>query len=983
MERNTQENKPGSALNENLPTVLVVEDDEGTNHLICKTLEREGFKTARALNGADALAAARAMDDSVVLLDYFLPDMNGKQIIMSLREEQITLPLIIITGNGDERIAVDIMKLGARDYIIKERGFIENLPKIIRRTIESMAAEKELARMERALWRSEEKFRKVFFTSPDSISINRLSDGMFVSVNKGFEELSGYSEKEVIGKTSREINIWYNPEDQNRIIDELKAKGRVENYEARLLTKTREIWGLISASSIELNGERHILNITRPITERKLAADRERLARDVLDLLNRPQPAQDAICGILHLIKHSTGIRAAGIRLRKGDDFPYYETDGFSEDFVQAERFLCERDESGKPMRDKSGNPALECMCGAIIQGRTDPALPFFTKGGSFWTNCTTDLSASTTEKDLRPLTRNHCNGEGYESVALIPLHSGDAIIGLLQLNDRRKDQFTIESIQFFEGLGAAIGIAMARKKAEEELRLRNTIMSTQLETSTDGILVVDGSGSILSFNRRFVDMWDIPPGAMQSKYDGRVLQSMMDKLTDPEQFMDKVKHLYKAINETGIDDITLKDGRTFERYSAPMYDAEVKYYGRVWYFSDVTERKQAEEKDKKLEEQLRQSEKLEAIGQLSSGIAHDFNNLLGGVMGHAEMLKMNLNSGSPLVRYPNVIISLCEKASDLTRQLLTFARKAPVEFQKIDLNAVIKQAVGIMERTIDRRIEIIVDIPEQPVFISGDKNQLENALLNIAINARDAMPEGGRVSIASETMDLDQTALPEEHSNVTEGSYIMISIADTGTGMSKEPQSRIFEPFFTTKELGKGTGLGLASVYGCVKQHNGYITVESQEGKGTKFTIYLPLIKSTGPIAGVKEEAAIAPGKGSLLVVDDEPIYHEIITNIFGGLGYTVHCCAEGAEAVAFYSEHMSTIDVVILDMNMPKMTGLHCFEHLKEINPGVRVIVSSGYGDNSDREALRKEGVCAFVQKPYKAAELSAKITELMDAT
>jgi signal transduction histidine kinase/ActR/RegA family two-component response regulator len=457
----------------------------------------------------------------------------------------------------------------------------------------------------------------------------------------------------------------------------------------------------------------------------------------------------------------------------------------------------------------------------------------------------------------------------------------------------------------------------------------------------------------------------------------------MMIKLTDPEQFMDKVKHLYKAINETGIDDITLKDGRTFERYSAPMYDAEVKYYGRVWYFSDVTERKLAEEKDKKLEEQLRQSEKLEAIGQLSSGIAHDFNNLLGGVMGHAEMLKMNLNSGSPLLRYPDVIISLCEKASDLTRQLLTFARKAPVEFQKIDLNAVIKQAVGIMERTIDRRIEIIVDIPEQPVFISGDKNQLENALLNIAINARDAMPEGGRVSIASETIDLDQTALPEEHSNVTEGSYIMISIADTGTGMSKETQSRIFEPFFTTKELGKGTGLGLASVYGCVKQHNGYITVESQEGKGTKFTIYLPLIKSTGPIAGVKEEAAIAPGKGSLLVVDDEPIYHEIITNIFGGLGYTVHCCAEGAEAVAFYREHMSAIDVVILDMNMPKMTGLHCFEHLKEINPGVRVIVSSGYGDNSDREALRKEGVCAFVQKPYKAAELSAKITELMDAT
>ncbi|MGB7568472.1 MAG: response regulator, partial [Chitinivibrionales bacterium] len=394
----------------------------------------------------------------------------------------------------------------------------------------------------------------------------------------------------------------------------------------------------------------------------------------------------------------------------------------------------------------------------------------------------------------------------------------------------------------------------------------------------------------------------------------------------------------------------------------------------------DVTERKKAEKKQKQLEEQLRQSQKLEAIGQLSSGVAHDFNNLLGGIMGHAELLKLHLSEGSDLLRHAAGIISSCVKAADLTKQLLTFARKAPVEFKKIDVNSFIKEAAGIMERTIDRRVEIAVTIQKEPLFISGDRNQLENALLNIAINARDAMPEGGKLSIISETMDLDKNALANGHFEVVEGTYIRIIVEDTGTGMSKAIKDRIFEPFFTTKDVGKGTGLGLASVYGCVKQHNGYITVDSHLGIGTQFNIYLPVIKSTGPVDGVKEESALNPGKGGLLVVDDEAVYGDILREIFGELGYTVHCCMNGAEAVAFYRERFSAIQVVILDMNMPKMNGLDCFRRLKEINANVKVIVSTGYGENKDRATMQSEGVRAFVQKPYRTAELANKIKELM---
>ena len=250
----------------------------------------------------------------------------------------------------------------------------------------------------------------------------------------------------------------------------------------------------------------------------------------------------------------------------------------------------------------------------------------------------------------------------------------------------------------------------------------------------------------------------------------------------------------------------------------------------------DITERKRLEKEKEQLQAQFNQSQKLEAIGQLSSGVAHDFNNLLGAIMGHAELLKMNLNPESSLLRHSEVIISSCQKAADLTKQLLTFARKAPIELQKIDLNAVIKQAIGLMERTIDHRVEIVVNLQEQPAFILGDRNLLENALLNIAINARDAMPEGGSLCITSESAGLNEADCKNCHLEVKEGRYVKVSIADTGTGMSKAIKDRIFEPFFTTKEAGKGTGLGLASVYGCVKQHNGHITVASQEWIGTRF---------------------------------------------------------------------------------------------------------------------------------------------------
>jgi PAS domain S-box-containing protein len=410
---------------------------------------------------------------------------------------------------------------------------------------------------------------------------------------------------------------------------------------------------------------------------------------------------------------------------------------------------------------------------------------------------------------------------------------------------------------------------------------------------------------------------------------------------------------------------------------SNPVRDETGHIIGAISVVRDITEARHNQEKQRQLEEQVRQSQKLEAIGQLSSGVAHDFNNLLGGILGNTELLLMEMPPGSSQIYHLESIVTSCKRASTLTRQLLTFARKAPAEIRSIAVNEVIRQVVSIFGRTIDRRIEIVTELSVTPLYLEGDQSLLENALLNIAINARDAMPDGGQVIFSTKSIYLTAGTVCGSV-EIPEGSYVRISVEDTGSGIPKDVLIHIFEPFFTTKELGKGTGLGLASVYGCVKQHNGYITLDSVVGRGTRFDIYIPLIEPPENKLEL-EVTELIHGHGLILVIDDENVYHSVLKEIFEILGYSVICYYDGLRALEYYKEHYSTVDVIILDINMPKMNGVECYSKLKAINPDVQVIVASGYGDNDANAALLSEGVMAFVLKPFKISELSAKVAEL----
>jgi PAS domain S-box-containing protein len=520
-----------------------------------------------------------------------------------------------------------------------------------------------------------------------------------------------------------------------------------------------------------------------------------------------------------------------------------------------------------------------------------------------------------------------------------------------------------------------------ARKKTEDDLRIALVKYKALFDSLPLGITVLNNMGKLVETNTSSEILFCMPKAELLQHPVDSIAWNIInpDGSLMPDSDYPCVRALKENCVIRNVELGILKEDDTVTWLSVTAAPLPLDGYGVVVTYNDITERKQGEEKQKKLEEQLRQAQKMEAIGQLSSGVAHDFNNLLGGIMGHAELLKFDLNPASSTHRHANEIISICQKAAMLTKQLLSFARKSPFILQKIMLTDFMKQFESLINRTVGRSIEISLKLPEQNLYISGDLNQFENALLNIAINARDAMPGGGRFSIEIKQVHLSAESFEKEYFDVKDGDYAKISLADTGTGMTEDVKARIFEPFFTTKDIGKGTGLGLPSVFGYVKQNHGYITVTTKVNKGTRFDLYFPLISPSDEVTVVNENDTPASGQGSILFVDDELIYHEIITKLLGKLGYKVHCFDNGHEAVMFYRDNYKAITLAVLDMCMPRMGGFECFKELRQINPSLLVIIASGYGETHELTTLLKEKGCIFLQKPFKVKELRCKIAEL----
>ncbi len=522
---------------------------------------------------------------------------------------------------------------------------------------------------------------------------------------------------------------------------------------------------------------------------------------------------------------------------------------------------------------------------------------------------------------------------------------------------------------------GKMIGVVLVfrdmgeRVHAEEALRKSEERYRKFFEEDLTGDYISRPDGTLVACNPAFAKMFAFNSVSEATQHN---LAEFYPSRDAREIFLQLLKEKGKL--EYFETELRNKDGKpvhVIENASA-IFDANGELVEIKGYLFDITERKL-------LEEQLHQAQKMESIGTLAGGIAHDFNNILGAILGYASFMKMKITGEHPFFNYIDVIERSAIRASELTGQLLAFARGGKYHTTAVDLNEVVTETIKMVRSTFDKLIEIETHLHANLPSVDADSGQLQQVVMNLCVNSRDAMPEGGKLVLETGVANIDSD-YAKAHVEAKIGTYVTLTVTDTGEGMDKDTIGKIFEPFFSTKGPDKGTGLGLSVVYGVVKNHGGFVRVYSSPGEGATFTIYLPVAGKPKTRLRRPDET---PQQGSelILVVDDEQELSRVVKEILQNHGYEVLTAENGLEAIDIYEKHGHEIKLVILDMIMPQLGGRETFARLKEINPSIKALLSSGYSRHGKAEAIMQAGILGFVQKPYRANELLSAVRKALD--
>jgi PAS domain S-box-containing protein len=556
-----------------------------------------------------------------------------------------------------------------------------------------------------------------------------------------------------------------------------------------------------------------------------------------------------------------------------------------------------------------------------------------------------------------------------------LPLRAADQFAGVLILASPAPDFFSEKQLDLVSAFSNYISVALNNAHLFDRLRQSEQQYADLFEHSPDIYHLVNRQGIIISCNQTEVQTL----GYSKAELIGQPLSQLY-----PEEYRQNVTQTLKTAFEEqqeirGVEEQMIKKDGTVIDVSVNtslVYDANNSPVLIRCVVRDITEAKRFEQK-------ILQAQKIDSIGNLAGGVAHDFNNILTSILGSASIMLRRMDLKDKWRPFVEIIETAAKRGSTLTRQLLTFARRSTIEIHPIELHKILEETIQLFERSVNPNITVVRKLDSQNAIVSGDEGQIQQAFLNILINARDAMPEGGTVTIETTNHGAAEEQAVRETNGSGEKKYIAIRFSDTGTGMSHDVQQRIFEPFFTTKEQGKGTGLGLSVVYGVIKSHDGYLTVQSEINRGTIFTVFLPLLPEAVTLKEKKQSPRIVGGSEAILVVDDEETVRETITAMLSDLGYRVRSAASGQEALNVLSKQPAKggYDLVLLDMTMPDMSGKKVFDRISKMNKAIRVLVSSGYTDEVLGDDSFANNVAGFIQKPYEIAEIAKKVRAVLD--
>jgi PAS domain S-box-containing protein len=515
------------------------------------------------------------------------------------------------------------------------------------------------------------------------------------------------------------------------------------------------------------------------------------------------------------------------------------------------------------------------------------------------------------------------------------------------------------------------------RRRAEEQLRQSESKLNAMLESIGDHMSMMDEDLNIIWANdtakRTFGH--DIVGKKCYEAYHGRKEPCEPSPCLTLKAFQDGRVHEHHT-------EVIDKDGNAVYFHctaNVALRDKEGKPTAVIEISRDTTASKRAEKEKRKLEAQLYRAQRMESIGTLAGGVAHDFNNLLMGIQGYTSLILKDLDVTHPQYNWARRIEDQVKSGAELTRQLLGFARGGKYDVKPTDINELMRKSSSMFGRT-RKEITIKAEYEQNIWTVEVDQGQIEQILLNLYVNAWQAMPAGGDLYLETNNLTLDEAFTKPYH--LQPGRYVRISVTDTGTGMDEATQQRIFDPFFTTKQMVRGAGLGLASAYGIIRNHDGIINVYSKKGHGSIFNIYLPAVESVVQDARpVVEDELIKRGTETILLVDDEQVVLDVGKELLRELGYTVLEARGGREAVEIYEENKGKIDLVLLDMVMPLMGGGEAHDMMKEINPDVKILLSSGYSKDGQATEILERGCSGFIQKPFNMKELSGKIREILD--